>query len=63
MRIRELRKARGMSMAALAKEVGTTSAAICRYEKGARRPNVFMAIKIANALGVTVEELIGKKAG
>ena len=63
MRIREIRKAKGMTLAALAKKVNTTPAALCRYEKGNRKPSIFMAVKIASALGVTVDELIGKKAG
>ena len=61
MRIKEFRKAKGMTQADLAKAAGITSVAICRYEKEHRKPNIFIAVKIANALGVTVEELIGQK--
>ena len=63
LRIREIRKARGMTLAALAKIVNITPAALCRYEKGNRKPSIVMAFKIANALGVTVDELFGRKAG
>ena len=60
LKIREIRKAKGMTLADLAIAVGTTSATICRYERGIRNPSISMAFKLAAALGVTVDELIGK---
>ena len=63
MRIKEIRKARGMTAAELAKAVNTTPVSISRYETGKRKPNIFKAAEIAKALDVTIDELIGKKAG
>lgn len=51
----ELKEARikaGMSINALAKAVGVSPAAICRYEKGKRSPKLPIAKKIAAELNV-----------
>lgn len=63
MRIKEIREARGMTAAELAKAVNTTPVSISRYETGKRKPDIFKAAEIAKVLNVTVDELIGKKAG
>lgn len=63
MRIREIREAKGMSAAELAKAVNTTVVSISRYETGKRKPSIYKAYEIAKVLNVTVDELIGKKAG
>ena len=63
MRIKEIREAKGMTAAELAKAVNTTPVSISRYETGKRMPSIFKAAEIAKALDVTIDELIGKKAG
>jgi transcriptional regulator with XRE-family HTH domain len=63
MRIKEIREAKGMTAAELAKAVNTTPVSISRYETGKRKPSIFKAAEIAKVLNVTVDELIGKKAG
>lgn len=63
MRIKEIREAKGMTAAELAKAVNTTPVSISRYETGKRKPSIFKAAEIAKALDVTIDELIGKKAG
>ena len=63
MRIKEIREAKGMTAAELAKAVHTTQVSISRYETGKRKPDIFKAAEIAKVLNVTVDELIGKKAG
>jgi transcriptional regulator with XRE-family HTH domain len=63
LKIREIREAKGMTAAELAKLVHTTPVSISRYETGKRKPNILKAVEIAKALGVTVDELIEKKAG
>jgi transcriptional regulator with XRE-family HTH domain len=63
MRIKEIREAKGMTAAELAKAVNTTPVSISRYETGKRKPDIFKAAEIAKVLNVTVDELIGKKAG
>jgi len=63
MRIKEIRKARGMTGAELAKAIHTTPVTISRYETGKRMPSIEKVVEMAKVLGVTIEELIGKKAG
>lgn len=64
-RIRELRKARGLSGYDLAKLVGTTAQQISRLERGGRdgrRLTVEWMTKIARALNVTPSDLISERA-
>ena len=61
--IRQLRMEKSMTVTELAETVGCNPMSIYRYETGHRIPDVDVAMKIANALGVTVDELMGKKAG
>lgn len=63
MRIKEIRKEKGMTAAELAKAVNTTPVSISRYETGKRLPSIEKAYEIAKVLGVTIDELIGTKAG
>ena len=52
------RLAKGLTQAQLAEAVGTTQGQIARWETGARNPKVPALAKIAQALGVTIEQLI-----
>ena len=61
--IRAIRRSKGLSVKALARMVGVSAMSIYRYETGHRIPDVDVAAKIADNLGVTIEELIEKKAG
>lgn len=61
--IRKLRLAKRLSVNDLASKVGCNPMSIYRYETGHRAPDIITASKIAKALGVTVDALIGKKAG
>lgn len=63
MRIKEIRKAKGMTGAELAKALNTTPVNISRYENGKRKPSIEKAYEIAKVLGVTIDELVGRKAG
>lgn len=47
----------GMSQEELARIAGVTQAAICQYENGKTKPNVIVAMKIAKALRMTVEDM------
>lgn len=47
----------GISQRELATLADTAPSTICEIESGKRIPNAILAIKIARALGVTVEEL------
>lgn len=61
-RIRELREQRGMSAAALADAVGVSTRAIHYIEGGTHDPRLGVAQRIAEALGVTVNELVDEAA-
>lgn len=60
MRLKELRKKKGMSQLRLAIELNTTQNTISRYETGTRDPGINELIKIANYFDVSVDYLIGR---
>lgn len=57
--IADLRKQKGVSRDELGKEVGTSGAVIGRYEREEITPSVEIANKIAKALGVSLDYLVG----
>lgn len=62
MKIKEKRKAMGMTQKALAERVGVTPAQMCMIETGKRLPSLTVALRIASALETTVEELTADTA-
>jgi len=58
-KITELRKDKGLSRADLGNLVGTSSPIIGRYERNEMLPSVETAFKIAKALDVSIDFLIG----
>ena len=56
--LRRIRKERQLSMDALAEKIGTTKQVISRYEKGMRMPKLSMAQQIAQALNVSLYDLM-----
>lgn len=62
-RLAEIRKARGLSQYALAELSGVTRVTIARIETGKMNPTLQTIEKLAAALGVTVGELVDRKAG
>jgi putative molybdopterin biosynthesis protein len=56
-RVRELRLAAGLSQAGLAGRVGITRQAIGAIESGSYVPNTAVALRLARALGCSVEDL------
>lgn len=58
-KLRAAREAAGKTQKQVAEEAGMTEQAYQRYEYDTRRPGVDAAIRIAKALGSTVEELFG----
>ena len=54
-----IRKAKLMTQAELAARSGINRVTIAKYETGRQEPTVANALKLATALGVTVDELIG----
>lgn len=61
--IREARQLKGITQEQLAKMLGITQGAVAQWENGLTHPSFEMLPKVAEALGLTVDELIGKKAG
>lgn len=60
-RISELRKEKNWSQSDLAKAVESTRDIIGKYERGEHSPSIEMATKIAEALEVSVDYLLGKE--
>ena len=60
-KMREIRLAQNMSIAGLARAVGCHKNTLANYERGDRIPQLDIAIKIADELGVDVYQLIGRK--
>ncbi len=58
-RLRELRQDKGLSMKQLAKELGTTDAAISNWENGINEPKISYLKSIAVYFNVTADYLIG----
>lgn len=59
MRIREIRKERGLTAESVARQIGVTQAAFSNWENGARNPKPDMIVKIAQVLECTTDELLG----
>ena len=55
-----LRKKKKLSQAALGKVIGTSGDVIGRYERGDIKPSVEVVTKIADALEVSIDYLVGK---
>lgn len=56
-RLRELRTAAGLTQAGLAEKSGLSQNGISHWEQGDRVPGIAQAIALAEALGVTVDDL------
>jgi len=57
-----IRKKKGLSQADLGKMIGTSGDVIGRYERGDINPSVEVVSKIADALEVSLDYLLGKTA-
>ena len=65
MDLRYLRSKTGISQSELAKQIGVSSVYICLLENGKRKnPSMDVILRLADSLGVSVEQLLrGKKDG
>jgi len=61
-RIRKARVARGWTQAQLALRSGLREALICKYERGYYMPKSDILLKLASALEVSTDYLLGKEA-
>ena len=57
-KLRELRKRMGMTQIELAKELGTDSGAISRFETGKREPSLLEILAYSRLSGVGIDVLI-----
>ena len=59
--IREIRKRRGMTQKQLSESTGVTPACVCNWESGTSDPRTADLPRIADALGVSIDELVRGK--
>jgi transcriptional regulator with XRE-family HTH domain len=60
LRLASLRKEKKIAQGELAKAVGIHANVLGRYEREEAKPSIDMAAKLADALGVSLDYLIGK---
>lgn len=58
-RITAARKEKGLSQGDLAKQIGTMGVVLGRYERDEVKPSIEVAAKISQALGVSLDYLVG----
>ena len=58
MRIKEIRKTKGISQLKMAMDLNTSQNTISRYETGEREPGINELIKIADYFNVSVDYLL-----
>lgn len=61
-RIAQIRKENGLSREELGKKVGTSAAIIGRYERNDMKPSIEIATKVAQALNVSLDYLVGNSS-
>ena len=59
-RLRQLREAAGLSLRELARQIGEEHSNVRYWEHSGNLPRSNVLVPMANALGVTVEELLGQ---
>lgn len=59
--IKELRLERGLSQAALAKNIGVSQKAIDYWERGVNEPKATYIVLLADFFGVTTDYLLGRE--
>jgi len=60
-KINTLRKEKGWSQTDLAKAIDASRDIIGKYERGENSPSIEMAVKLSDALNVSVDYLLGKE--
>lgn len=59
--IKKARKAKKITQAKLAEIIGHSRGVICKWETDKRTPLITAVIDIADALGVSIDELVGRE--
>lgn len=60
--IRWRREAKGLTQPELGRQCDVSAAAINQFEHGLKVPSLVTAVALADALGCTVDELLGRSA-
>lgn len=60
-KISELRKKQGFNQSELAEKLNVTNKAVSRWETGEGYPEITLLVPLANALGTTVDDLLGNE--
>ena len=58
MRLKKIRKSRGISQLKLAMDLNTSQNTISRYETGEREPGIYELIKLADYFNISVDYLL-----
>ena len=61
-RLQRLRKEKGLTQEELANEIGISPQAVSKWENDISTPDIFILSQLADILGVSVDELLGKEA-
>lgn len=61
-RLSEILEEKGIKQADLSRKTGLSTALISNYMTGKASPSLDYALKIANALGITLDYLVGRKS-
>lgn len=59
--LQERRESRGMTQQVLAEKIGVTQMAVSFFESGKKIPSVAVLEKMADALGCSIDWLLGRK--
>ena len=59
MRLKEIRREKGMNQTQLAELAGLTQAFVCEIETGKKTPSFATLVRIAKALNCSLDELAG----
>lgn len=62
-RLKEMREEAGLSMLQLAKEIGVSDAAVCKWENGLAEPKITYLVRLAEYFDCTLDYLTGKEDG
>lgn len=60
MRLKEIRRSKGISQVKLAMDLHTSQNTISRYETGEREPGITELIKIAEYFNISIDYLLGR---
>ena len=60
--LKRIREENGWTLEEMATRLNSTKQVLSRYERGERTPKVTMAAKFAEALGVSLQDLIGDES-